>query len=270
MIKPYYEQDGITIYHGDCREILPHLPKVDLVLTSPPYNMRTRIRNGEYTEKEKGIHFSKKYDFFHDAYPVDEYYEIHKQIISKLLNIATTSFYNIQIVTGSKEAWFRIIGEYYKNIKDIIVWDKGEGQPAMHSDVLNRGYELIIIFESHATAGRAFTKSYFKRGEMPDIWRYGRGGKGENKEHSAIFNIKVPSRAISGWSQDNDTILDPFMGSGTTLVAAKQLHRKAIGIEIEEKYCEIAVSRLQQGVLDFGEKRDERTEKPILETLPLK
>jgi site-specific DNA-methyltransferase (adenine-specific) len=248
-IKPYYDCDGITIYYGDCREILPYLPKVDLVLTSPPYNMRTRIRNGEYTEREWSDHFSKKYDYFHDAYPIDEYYEIHNQVISKLLTMTHTAFYNIQIVTGSKEAWFKLIGEYYKNIKDIIVWDKGEGQPAMHPNVINRGYELMIAFEAEAKAGRAFTKSYFNRGKMPDIWRDGRGGKGENKGHSAVFPTKIASRVILGWSQDDDTVLDPFMGSGTTLVAAKQLHRKAIGIEIEEKYCEIAVKRLGQGVL---------------------
>jgi DNA modification methylase len=249
MTKPYYQEEGITIYHGDCRDILPHLDPVDLVLTSPPYNMRTRIRNGEYTEREWSAHFSKKYEYFHDSYPIDEYYQIHKEVISALLNKAQSIVINIQIVTGSKEAWFRIIGDFNKYIKDIAVWDKGHGQPAMHDAVMNRATELFLILEQKATAGRAFTKSYFSRGEMPDIWRDGRGGKGFYNEHSATFPMKIANRVLCGWSALDGIILDPFMGSGTTLVAAKQLGRKAIGIEIEQKYCDIAIERLRQGVL---------------------
>jgi site-specific DNA-methyltransferase (adenine-specific) len=252
-MKPYYQDDhyGITIYNGDCREILPQLEPVDLVLTSPPYNMRTRIRNGEYTERETSEHFSKKYSDFHDAYPIDEYYEVHKAIIDLLLKKSALVFYNIQIVTGSKEAWFRLIGDFNKDIKDIAIWDKGHGQPAMHENVMNRGSELVIIFEQNATAGRTFKKSYFNLGEMPDVWRDGRGGKGIYNEHTAVFSLKLVSRVLLGWSAPGQTILEPFMGTGTTIVAAKQLNRKAIGIEIEEKYCEIAVKRLQQSVLEF-------------------
>jgi len=252
VMKPYYEHGGITIYHGDCRDILPSLPKVDLVLTSPPYNMRTRVRNGEYTTREIGEHFSKKYKYFHDAYPIDEYYSIHKQTIEQLLEVSQILFINIQLVTGSKEAWFRLIGNFHKNIKDMVIWDKGYGQPAMHDSVLNRASELILILEQNASAGRAFKKSYFDRGTMPDIWRDGRGGKGQNSGHSAVFPLKVAGRVLDGWSLKDNTILDPFMGSGTTLVAAKDLGRKAIGIEIEEKYCEIAVQRLSQEVLPLG------------------
>jgi len=245
----YYEENGITIYCGDCRDILPHLPKVDLVLTSPPYNMRTRIRNGEYTERETSEHFSKKYSDFHDAFPIDEYYEIHKSIIGLLLEKSPLLFYNIQIVTGSKEAWFRLIGNFSKYLKDMIVWDKGNGQPAMHEGVLNSCVELILAFDNSQVQGRYFSNAIFKRGTMPNIWRLGRGGKGQTKGHSALFPLKLAGKILDGWK--SDTILDPFMGSGTTLVAAKNLGRKAIGIEIEEKYCEIAVQRLAQGVLEL-------------------
>jgi DNA modification methylase len=69
-------------------------------------------------------------------------------------------------------------------------------------------------------------------------------------EHPAPFPLKLPTRAIA--SVNAATILDPFMGSGTTLRAAKDLGRQAIGIEIDERYCEIAARRLAQGVLDFG------------------
>ena len=251
-MKPYYEDSYVQIFHGDCRDILPDLPKVDLVLTSPPFNMRTRIRNGQYTEKEWSDHFSKKYSDFGDALPIDEYYKFHGSVLSRLLQLSPIVFVDIQIVTGSKEAWFKIIGDYSRHLKDIAVWDKGEGQPAMHDSVMNRAYELVLIFESVATAGRAFTKSCFNRGEMPDIWRLGRGGNGGIQGHSATFNNSLAGRVICGWSVYHDTILDPFLGSGTTAVAAKKLNRKCIGIEIEEKYCEIAANRCRQEVMELG------------------
>ena len=248
-MKPYFQDSYVTIYHGDCREILPTLEKVDLVLTSPPFNMRTRIRNGEYTERERSEHFSKKYSNFSDALPIKEYYKLYKSLLSEMIMLAPIVFIDIQIVTGSKEAWFKIIGDFNKHLKDIAIWDKGEGQPAMHDSVMNRSYEMILIFEASATAGRAFTKSYFNRGEMADVWRLGRGGDGAIKGHSALFSDKLVAMVLNGWSTVGSVILDPFLGSGTTAYCAKKLNRKCIGIEIEEKYCEIAAKRCSQSVM---------------------
>lgn len=250
-MKPYYEEDGITIYHGDCRDILPTFPdkSFDLVITSPPYNMRTRIRNGEYTEREKSEHFSKKYKFFHDSYSIGEYEEIHSSVIGQCLRVTHLSFYIIQIVTGSKEAWFRLMGKYAIYLKDVFIWDKGWGQPAMHDSVVNRATELILAFDSASTAGRAFSVKSFQRGEMEDIWRISPTST-ITPGHSATFPKEIPTKIIVGWN--GNIVLDPFMGSGTTLVAAKQLGRRAVGIEIEEKYCEIAVKRLAQMELTFA------------------
>jgi len=250
-MKPYYDDgNGIIIYNGDCREILESLSPVGIVITSPPYNMRTRIRNGKYTEREKSDHFSKKYKHFHDALSVDDYYEFHHSVLKKLLELSPLVFWNIQIVTGSKEAVFRIMGEFCKEIRDVIVWDKGNAEPAMRDKCINRQTELILALESGATAGRAFNKAWFKRGEMSDLWRIKRGKN--RKDHKAIFPLDLPLKILSEWADHKDTALDPFMGSGTTLVAAKQLGRKCIGIEMEEKYCEIAVNRLKQEYFDFG------------------
>ena len=242
----YYSEpeNDIYLYCGDCMELLLLLPEksIDLVVTSPPYNMRTRVRNGEYTEREKSEHFSKKYKYFDDALPIDEYYLFHKEVLIELFKISFIIFYNIGIVTGSKEAWLKIIGDFNKKIKDIIIWDKGYGQPAMHQSVLNRCFELILVFEMDAKAGRAFNKKYFNRGEMSDIWRISKGDT--IKENKAIFPIEIPKRILRGWTQETDIILDPFVGSGTTLVACKELNRKGIGMEISERYCKISKERL--------------------------
>lgn len=233
-----------TLYLGDCLEILPTLDKVDVAITSPPYNMRLRVRNGEYTEREKGEHFSKKYTHFDDAYSIDEYRLIHSRVIRNLISIADISFINFQVVTGSKEAWFKLIGEYSEYLKDIVVWDKGHGQPAMNEGVINRGSELILMFADDGLKGRKFKKNNFKRGEMSDIWRIGREYKNHIEGHSAVFPVEIPSKMIDGWTVTGETALDPFMGSGTTGVACANLGRKFIGIEIEEKYFDIACERI--------------------------
>ena len=102
------------IHQGDCLELMKNIPdnSIDLIITSPPYNMRTRIRNGQYTEREKSEHFSKKYTYFADAMPVEDYYIFHKGAINQMLCISNVLIYNIAIVTGSKEALFRIIGDF--------------------------------------------------------------------------------------------------------------------------------------------------------------
>ena len=245
-VTPYYRDEYGVLYCADCLTILPKIPdkSIDLVVTSPPYNMRTRIRNGEYTTRERSEHFSKKYRHFGDDLPIDKYYAFHQRIIEEALRVAPLAFWNIAIVTGSKEAWCRLIGNWSLHIRDIFVWDKGAGQPAMHDSVVNRCTELIIALESNGTAGRAFEKVYFERGTMADIWRLPSSESIDG--HAATFPTELPGRVIRGWSAIDSIILDPFCGSGTTLVAAKQLGRKFIGVEISEEYCKICVERLKQ------------------------
>ena len=235
---------------GDSLKILKELPdnSVDLVFTSPPYNMRLRIRNGKYTEREKSEHFSKKYKHFDDALPMEDFYNFHKKCITEMLRVSKIVVYNFQIVTGSKEAFFRIIGDFSTSIKDIIIWDKGFGQPAMNEKVLNSAYEFLVILESSEIAGRKIYNANFKRGEMQNILRIGRGKKISNI-HSATFPLELAETIIKNFSKEDDIVLDPFLGSGTTAVACKQLKRNYIGIELSEEYCAIAKKRLEQDVL---------------------
>jgi site-specific DNA-methyltransferase (adenine-specific) len=237
-----------TIYQGDCLEVLKTLPDkgVNCVITSPPYNMRLRIRNGDYTEREWAEHFSKKYTEFHDALSMNDYESFHTSVIKELLRVSPIVFWNISIVTGSKEAVFKIIGRFSREITDIIIWDKGHGQPAMNNGVLNRGYELVVIFESERKNGRTFNQYYFDRGTMPDLWKIGRGGKENDATHTATFPIQLADKIIIGWTKKDDIILDPFMGCGTTAISAQKLGRKFIGIEISPEYCKIAEQRLKQ------------------------
>lgn len=235
------------IYNESCLDTLSRISDkfVDLVITSPPYNMRTRIRNGKYTSREKGEHFSKKYKHFSDDLPIDEFYSFHSKILSELLRVSKIVCYNFQIVTGSKEAFFKIIGDFNKDIKDVIIWDKGNGQPAMHEMVLNSCYEIILILEDDKKAGRVIQNAKFKRGEMNNILRISRGEK-IVEGHNAIFPEILAGELVKAFSEENNLIYDPFIGSGTTAIVANKLNRNWIGSEITKEYFELANKRFEQ------------------------
>ena len=88
-----------------------------------------------------------------------------------------------------------------------------------------------------------------RKGESPGGASGGRGGTGEYKSHTAVFPKELVNNVLLGWTKEKDLILDPFMGTGTTAVACKQLKRNFIGIEISQKYCDIANQRLRQEIL---------------------
>ncbi|MBX2930419.1 MAG: site-specific DNA-methyltransferase [Chitinophagaceae bacterium] len=152
-------------------------------------------------------------------------------------------FYNIQIVTRSKRAIFKIIGELSDYLKDIIVWDKGYAQPAMAHKVLNRRTELILVFDSKNAISRQFEKANFERGTLDDLWQIKRGKKIADN-HSAVFPEELVSTIIRNFSNENDIVYDPFMGTGTTAVVAKKLNRHFLGSELNKKYFEVIKHRL--------------------------
>lgn len=159
------------IYNESCLDTMKKMPAnfVDLTLTSPPYNMNLRIRNGKYYSRQIVKEFSTKYVGFDDNLPIEEFYKLHSQILANLVHVSKIVFYNIQIVTGSKRAFFRMIGDFADYIKDIIILDKGYGQPAMKAGVLNRQSELVLVLEKDGAISRQFKKYNFERGCLNDM-----------------------------------------------------------------------------------------------------
>ncbi len=211
-MRPYYEDDAVTIYHGDCREVLPTLGPVDLVLTDPPWPMKTK-----------------------------------------------------EVMAGSLDAirlWEATVP--FLDAKRLLVWHAIHNDPRDYLNPLADWPYLRAIFLRRAVPG------YFGRvlldGEMIHaLGEWPAPKKGRMIIPGGMEITYVASDRVNGhpgprsliatrwlvkfWSDEEDTILDPFMGSGTTLRAAKDLGRRAIGIEIEERYCEIAAKRMAQAVL---------------------
>jgi len=210
-LTPYYDDgNGIVIYHGDCREILPHLPKVDLVLTDPPYGINYKPLRGSNGSKMWG-----KETVVNDNRPFDPAF---------------------------------ILG-----FKNVIMW----GANHYAAQLPNSGGWLVFdkcpngsrdgFIYSHCEL--AWTNVISRVQKFAIEWQ-GCDRNGEGFHHPTQKPIPLMAWCI-GLASDANTILDPFMGSGTTLRAAKDLGRKCIGIEIEEKYCEIAAKRLRQEVLNL-------------------
>lgn len=234
------------IYNEDCLTTLSRMKNnsVDVVITSPPYNMNLRINKGKYISRQIVKEFSSKYDGFDDNLPIDQFYELHSEIIRELLRVSNLIFYVIQVVTGSKRAFFKIIGEFNENLKDIIVWDKGVAQPAMQKQVLNRQSELILVFENDYPISRQFRSAPFERGKLNDIWNISRGKK-LSKDHGAVFPEELVEKIVKNFTNEEDIIYDPFLGTGTTAVVAKRLKRNYIGSELLKSYYDFASERIK-------------------------
>lgn len=240
------------IFNESCLETLKRFDdnSINMVVTSPPYNMNVKISKGsdglyKYGSRSIIKEFSSKYENFDDNLPVDEYYNLHLEILKECIRVSDIVFYNIQIVTGSKRAWFKIIGELYDNLKEIIIWDKCNAQPAMQVGVLNRQSELILVFSKQNDAiSRLFKQAKFARGTLNDVWQIKRGKK-VNKSHGAVFPEELIEKIILNFTNEGDVIYDPFLGTGTTAVVSKRLNRNYLGSEIGKEYFDFCEERLK-------------------------
>jgi site-specific DNA-methyltransferase (adenine-specific)/modification methylase len=210
---------------------------INHVITSPPYNMNLRIRYGKYCSRSIDTNeFSTKYEGFNDNLPVEEYYNFHDAVLCECLRVASgLVFYQIQIVTGSKRPWFKLIGDYHQELKDIIIWDKGHAQPSMAPAVLNKQSELILVFDKNNSISRQFPQANFDRGTLSDIWQINRQ-RSVNKKHRATTPEALIEKIILNFTNKHDIIYDPFMGTGTTAKVAIRNDRYYIGSEINEDY----------------------------------
>lgn len=213
-MKPYYEHAGITIYHGDCREVLPDVWfGVDLLLTDPPYGINVVGKSGTIGGSNKG-HATEYAPVYDDDKPFDP---AHLMVFRRAVMFGANWYADKLPPSGG---W--------------IVWDKKCGGAS----------------DSFADGELAWTNITNSVRIFPHLWR----GMIRASEHGPRYHptqkpTALYSWILSQWTKAGDLICDPYMGSGPALVAAKDMGRRAIGIEIEERYCEIAAKRLSQEVL---------------------
>ena len=214
MVKAFYQDKWVTIYHGDCREILPQLDvKVDLVLTDPPYGI-------DYQSARRTAPFRKNKIQGDDEFPL-WLFDLIKPTSAYLL------FCRWDVLP------------ILPTPKSFIVWNKGNHSMGDLEHEYGRQWEAIAFYP------QAQHEFLFRPVDIIEAMRI--------SPDKLIHPNEKPEAVVSPLIAANkgDLILDPFLGSGTTCYCAKKLNRHSIGIEIEEKYCEIAAKRCMQESFEF-------------------
>ena len=199
-MKPYFQDESVTIYHGDCRTLLHEMPKVDLVLTDPPYGVRMLRGDSKIRERIQG-----------DDVPPD---------------IRWVSQFPAIIWGGNNFC------DQLPRSTGWLVWDKWFPECAEFSQAELAWTNVVRTIRLHQQSFKGFMR------------------RDDGHYHPTQKPLAL-MRWCLNFAKDARTVIDPFMGSGTTLRAAKDMGIKAIGIELEERYCEIAARRMAQQTLPF-------------------
>ena len=221
-MKPYFEDGAVTIYHGDCREILPSLGKFDLLLTDPPYGIDAASDKRGGKQHGKSLAPSKIYG-------------------SSDWDKSAPARWVLEMCKDSAKWSVLWGGNYFDGLppsRGWLVWDKDNG---------NNGYaDCELAWTNLDISVRKFRFRWM--GMLQENM-----AEKETRWHPTQKPTPVMSWCIRLVGDDVKTIIDPFAGSGTTGRAAKDMGKKCTLIEREEKYCEIAAKRMRQQVFDFGE-----------------
>ena len=220
--EPYYQDDAVYIIHADSRLVLPLIPdkSIDLVLTDPPYNWGKDISN----DNQEWIDY---WEWLHPIYCALS--RVMAEDCFILLDLPRTKMYEHQTELNKHFIFYDFCAVYFKN------------------SMANCGLGMDrFILKALYKQGNPKVKN--RRSNATDDVRY----SGFHFLHPTQKSERSYSYFMNILADGDDVILDPFLGSGTTAYCAKKLGRKCIGIEIEEKYCEIAAKRCSQSVMNLA------------------
>lgn len=222
-----FDHGGIQIWHGDCMTVMPRLGDVDHVITDPPYAEQTHTGARSASDVDAPM-------ISFDSISVDELRAAFYQMgyHARRWVIATVDYHHIPMLEGLDALRFVRFG----------VWVKPNGAPQFSGDRPAQGWEAVAIMHGTRDAPR------WNSGGDRAVWTVNRARDPGNPNTTAK-PLALVKQWIEQFTDRDDLILDPYMGSGTTLRAAKDLGRRAIGIEIKREQCEYAAERLRQEVL---------------------
>lgn len=229
-MQPYFERDGIQIWLGDCREVLPTLTEpVDLVLTDPPYSSVTHEGARSVTSTRTLVTF--------DSITADELREVISDAALKCRGwfVATMDWKHIAALEQHPPSGWRFVR--------FGIWVKPNGAPQFTGDRPAMGWEGVCIMH------RDDRRMAWNGGGHHAVWTQPK----IDGEHPTEKPITLIRKWVRLFSNPGDLVFDPYGGAGTTARACLDLGRRCVMVEKEEKYAEIAARRLQQAVLPLGD-----------------
>ena len=240
-MTPYYQDSFTTIYHGDCLNVLESIEiSVDAVVMDPPYASGPRKEMGKSSSGAmlRAGRFADR-PIENDQMTTQGFVWLMRAVGQGVRPLLPDGGSVVAFIDWRQ--WPNLVGALETcnyRIQGMVVWDK---QSIGMGNGFRRQHELIC----HASKG---VPNVFNKG-VGDVLRFKRE---EPINHPSPKPVRLMERLLTVVSDVDGVILDPFMGSGSTLRAAKDCGRKSIGIEFEERYCELAANRMAQGVLPFA------------------
>lgn len=219
--------------------------KADMVFTSPPYNINSGM-----------------YETYKDNLKSDEYINFNLEVIKNIkVHLRGILFWNVSYNKNARweflEIANRIRTETGFEFLELVVWDKKTALPVVSQSMLTRQYEDIFVYsnnentnndiEFYCVLGTEKKVVFYKKTSkiFSNYWEIGTN-KTQLKNHLACFPVQLPGKAINLTTLNNEIILDPFIGSGSTMVASHQLKRRCFGCELSEKYCQVIIDRMKK------------------------
>ena len=227
----FLEQNMNSVVLGDCLELLKKLDdnSIDVSFTSPPYYS---VGGGHGSNNKQKYLEPEKYE---------DWFRFQTNVIDELLRVTKKYvLYNVQALHGNKHNVYKLIGHYAERIHDIVIWYKPNGCPSGTPHKISNKYEFLFVLKPNGVKVVDVNSEYYTN----VIVKKGMNDNEYSDIHRAVMNKQFCDEVIYEFTQENDIVLDPFFGTGTTGICCKEQGRRFIGFEINKTYYEVSKKRI--------------------------
>ena len=215
--------------------------KADILFTSPPYGVGKGAKLRDHYVKG-----ADKRESFYNEHKDDikQWKELMSGWTNAFLPFVESIVCNVQMLAGNKVDLLEWVMDYKEMLVDVIIWDKKHGAPQMQKKVLTNAFEFIFILGGNGSRTIPFSNFH---GNISNVIRIDPKGKNEFSDvHRATMPVDLPNFILHDLCSLSQSVVDCFLGTGTTMVAAHQLKRKCYGMELDTKYCQVIVDRMKK------------------------